>query len=56
MYKQILESLTDFAPLAVGALIVFITFFVLLTIWTSKRDKSYINHMADLPLHDSEKP
>lgn len=53
MYKQILESLNYFAPFAVGALIVFITFFILLTIWTSKRSKSYLNHMEELPLHDT---
>lgn len=53
MYKQILESLNSYAPVAIGALIVFITFFVLLTIWTGKRNNNYIKHMADLPLNDS---
>lgn len=52
MYKQILESLSNYAPVAIGALIIFITFFVLLTIWTGKRNNNYINHMAGLPLND----
>ncbi|QQS31279.1 MAG: cbb3-type cytochrome c oxidase subunit 3 [Sphingobacteriales bacterium] len=53
MYKQILQSLDSVAPLAIGALIAFILFFILLTIWTSKRNKGYIQHMSELPLEDS---
>jgi len=52
MYKQILQSLESVAPLAVFALIVFITFFVLMAIWIKKRNDSYIQHMSDLPLND----
>ena len=53
MYKQILQSLDSIAPLAISALIVFILFFILLTIWTSKRNKGYIRHMSELPLEDN---
>ena len=54
MYKYILQSIENINWLAIGPLIIFFVFFVLVTISTLVKKKSFIDHMGQLPLLDDD--
>lgn len=51
MFKHYFERIADQVSIyPLFSLVVFFTFFVSLLVWVSVVRKSYINHMANLPL------
>jgi hypothetical protein len=46
-----LESITGIGIFPMLSLIIFFTFFVLVTLWVLKADKSYIKTLKNLPLN-----
>ncbi|TVP50999.1 MAG: cbb3-type cytochrome c oxidase subunit 3 [Mongoliibacter sp.] len=56
MKKDILSSIENIEIYPIISLLIFVVFFVGMFIWVIKADKSYINHMKDLPFdEDSQK-
>ncbi len=54
MYKEILQSIEGVEIYPIISLIVFILFFIVVTIRLIKMDKNYINKMKQLPLNNEE--
>jgi hypothetical protein len=52
MYKDILQSISGIELYAIVAMIIFILFFVGITIWVIKVDKNYIKKMSELPIEE----
>ena len=52
MYKYIVEGIDGAQNFGLISLVIFSTFFVLLLIWVFYANKSYINHMKELPLEE----
>jgi hypothetical protein len=52
MYKDILQSIEGVELYAIVAMIIFILFFVGMTIWIIKVDKNYIKLMSELPIKE----
>lgn len=50
MYKEILQSIEGIEIYPIISLIVFVVFFIVVTIWLIRMDKNYINEMKQLPL------
>lgn len=50
MYKEILQSIEGIEIYPIISLIVFVVFFIGVTIWLIRMDKNYINEMKQLPL------
>lgn len=53
MLSQYLSSIDGVAAYPIFSLLIFVPFFIAVTIWIFKLDKKYLNHMSELPLHDS---
>jgi len=56
MYKYILESVENLNWLAVVALVLFFSIFVVSTIWIMAKKKDFIDRMSHMPLEDDEEP
>jgi cbb3-type cytochrome oxidase subunit 3 len=57
MYKHLLESAGNINWMAVMPLLIFVVFFIGIVVFTVKRDKHFIQKMAEMPLKDdSENP
>ncbi|MFN3872149.1 MAG: cbb3-type cytochrome c oxidase subunit 3 [Ignavibacterium sp.] len=54
MYKEILQSIEGVEIYPIISLIVFILFFIVVTIRLIKMDKNYINKMKQLPLNNED--
>jgi len=54
MFKYLLSSVEYFDLWSIITLIIFFVAFILLIVYTFKFDKSFIEHMSNLPLNDSE--
>ena len=54
MYKEILQSIEGVEIYPIISLIVFVVFFVVVTIWLIRMDKNYINEMKQLPLTNDD--
>jgi hypothetical protein len=52
MYKDILQSISGIELYAIAAMVIFILFFVGMTIWVIKVDKKYIKRMSELPIEE----
>jgi cbb3-type cytochrome oxidase subunit 3 len=52
MYKDILQSIEGIEFYAIVSMIIFILFFIGITIWVFKVDKKYIKQMSELPLKE----
>jgi cbb3-type cytochrome oxidase subunit 3 len=50
MFDEILTSIEGIAVYPIFSLIVFLLFFIGLTIWVLKVDKTYTEKMSELPL------
>jgi hypothetical protein len=54
MFKEIFEGIEGIDIYPVFSLLLFLTFFVLASLWIVKLDKNYIEEMENLPLENSE--
>lgn len=54
MYKEILQSIEGVEIYPIISLIVFVLFFIVVTIRLIRMDKNYINEMKQLPLNNEE--
>ena len=54
MFKEVLQSIEGVGFYAIISMILFIVFFIGMTIWLLKIDKKYIKEMSELPLDDNK--
>lgn len=54
MFQHYFELIEGVEIYPVFSLIIFITFFLLVTVWSLKADKSYLKEMEMLPLEDDK--
>ena len=54
MFKDVLQSINGVEFYTIVAMMIFILFFIGITIWLFKVDKKYIKDMSELPLEDNE--
>ena len=50
MFKEVLQSIEGVEFYTIISMIIFILFFIGMTIWLFKVDKKYIKQMSELPL------
>jgi cbb3-type cytochrome oxidase subunit 3 len=50
MFKEVLQSIEGVEFYTIVSMIIFILFFIGMTIWLFKLDKKYIKDMSELPL------
>ena len=55
MFKEVLQSIEGIEFYTIVSMIIFILFFVGMTIWLFKVDKKYIKQMSELPLKEDDK-
>lgn len=52
MFKEVLQSIEGIGIYTIISMIIFMLFFIGMTIWLFKVDKNYIKRMRELPLND----
>ncbi len=52
MFKEVLQSIEGVEFFTIVSMIIFILFFIGMTIWLFKVDKKYIKSMSELPLNE----
>lgn len=52
MYKEVLRSIENVEVFPVVSLLIFVLFFIGITIWTLCVPKDVIDHMSSLPMDD----
>lgn len=52
MFKEVLQSIEGIEFYTIVSMIIFILFFIGMTIWLFKVDKKYIKKMSELPLEE----
>ena len=55
MFKEVLQSIEGVEFYTIISMIVFILFFIGMTIWLFKVDRNYIKIMSELPLNEDNK-
>lgn len=55
MLSKVLSSIDGIAAYPIVSLLIFLPFFVAVTIWIFRLDKKYLTYMSTLPLDDSQK-
>jgi cytochrome c oxidase cbb3-type subunit 4 len=55
MFKEVLQSIEGVEFYTIVSMVIFILFFVGMTIWLFKVDKKYIKQMSELPLNEENK-
>ena len=55
MVKEVLQSIEGVEFYTIVSMIIFILFFIGMTIWLFKVDKNYIKTMSELPLIEEKK-
>jgi len=53
MFKEVLQSIEGIEFYTIVSMLIFILFFVGMTIWLLKVDKKYIKTMSELPLEEN---
>lgn len=53
MISKYLSSIEGIAAYPIFSLFIFVPFFVVVTIWVFKLDKSFLNYMGAMPLNDT---
>lgn len=53
MLSKVLSSIDGIAAYPIISLMIFIPFFLIVTVWIFKLDKQYLKHMSELPLENS---
>ena len=54
MFKEVLQSIEGVEYYTIVSMVIFILFFIGMTIWLLKVDKKYIKDMSELPLKENE--
>ncbi len=54
MFKQFTENITGNQVYLLSALLIFLTFFIVVTILLIRLQKQHVIYMSDLPLEDSQ--
>ena len=54
MFSNVLQNINGVEIYPIISLLIFITFFLSVIIWTVKLDKKYVNKLSKLPLEDSQ--
>ncbi len=54
MYKEVLRSIENVEIFPIISLIIFVLFFIGITIWAIRVPKEYIDHMKSLPMEEDE--
>jgi len=54
MYKEVLQSIEGIEFYTIVSMLIFILFFIGMTIWLFKVDKKYIKTMSELPLEENK--
>jgi len=54
MYKAILQNISGIEIWPMVGLTIFLTIFIVVTIWVVRLDKKEVNRMANIPLDDNE--
>ena len=54
MYKEVLRSIENIEIFPIISLIIFVLFFIGITVWAFRVPKEYIDHMKSLPMEDDE--
>jgi cytochrome c oxidase cbb3-type subunit IV len=54
MYKEVLRSIENVEIFPIISLIIFVLFFLGITIWALYVPKEYIDHMKSLPIAEDE--
>jgi cytochrome c oxidase cbb3-type subunit 4 len=54
MYKEILRSIDNIEIYPILSLLIFLVFFVGMSIWVVRTPKAHIEHMEALPLDENE--
>ncbi len=54
MISKVLSSIDGIASYPIISLMIFLPFFVIVTVWIVRLDKQYLKHMSELPLQDSQ--
>jgi cytochrome c oxidase cbb3-type subunit 4 len=52
MFKEVLQSIEGIEFYTIVSMLLFILFFIGMTIWLFKVDKNYIKKMSELPLNE----
>ena len=52
MFKEVLQSIEGVDFFTIVSMLLFILFFIGMTIWLFKVDKNYITTMSELPLNE----
>jgi cytochrome c oxidase cbb3-type subunit IV len=52
MFKEVLQSIEGIEFYTIVSMIIFILFFIGMTIWLFKVDKKYLKVMSELPLNE----
>ena len=52
MFKEVLQSIEGVEFYTIVSMVIFIFFFIGITIWLFKVDKKYIKDMSELPLEE----
>lgn len=55
MFKEVLQSIEGIEFYTIVSMIIFILFFIGMTIWLFTIDKKYIKQMSELPLNEENK-
>lgn len=53
-FTTYLEKITDVSIYPIISLLMFVSFFVIVTLWVIKSDKKTIEHMENLPLENDK--
>lgn len=54
MHKEVLRSIENVEIFPIISLIIFVLFFIGITIWALRVPKEEIDHMSSLPMDDNE--
>lgn len=54
MYKYVLRSMDGVSIFPIIGLVLFFGFFIALIIYVLRKDRSYWDQIAEMPLHDDE--
>lgn len=53
MYKNILQSIDNVAIWPIISFVIFFSFFIVLLWWVFTVNKSFIDHMSQMPMNDA---
>jgi hypothetical protein len=53
MISKVLSSIDGVSAYPLFSLLIFVPFFIAVTVWVFKLDKTFLNQMGEMPLNDS---